>query len=144
LPTLTPAMMATGTSTPGFVFRVFQNGSDGTPSTARAERQLAGIELDGLGQPVTNRADPTVTGQADNTGVPGAHPDTDPLTYHIPTVVNMSQQNAIYGNIGPDDAMPGIPGTGPDGGKDGIGADVKTFITLPAGIVTMAIDSDDG
>ena len=148
LPTLTSAMQASGTSTPGFVFRVFQNNSDNGPSTDRAERQLAGIELDGLGNPVTNRADPNVTGPADGTGVPDpTNPDTKPLTYTISNGgINMSQQNGYYGNIAPDDAMPGVPGVAgqPDAGKDGVGADVRTFVTLPAGLNIMTVDSDDG
>ena len=146
LPTLTPAMIATGTSTPGFVFRVFQNNDDDVPSTARAMEQLAGTSKDSGGNYYTNYADPTVTGQSLNNGMPDpSNPATMPLTYTIPTYVNMSQQNAYYGNIAPDDAMPGVPGTGgPQGGKDGIGADFDTFIQLPAGLVTLAFNSDDG
>ena len=81
-------------------------------------------------------------------GLQGADPDHDPVTYHIPTVIDMSQGNALYGNfVNPgsqtDDLMPGIPGY-PDNGKDGIGAEIKTFITLPAGVNTMVVNSDDG
>ena len=47
-------------------------------------------------------------------------------------------------NFAPDDLMPGIPGVGPEGGKDGIGAEIKTFISLPAGVITMVVNSDDG
>ncbi len=135
---LTPAMKVNNAATPGFAFRVFQNGSDDTPSTARAETQLAGSST------FTNRADPSQQGPADAPGVPGSDPDHDPLSYTVPTVINMSQGNANYGNFAPDDLMPGIPGIGPEGGKDGISAEIKAFISLPAGVTTMVVNSDDG
>jgi hypothetical protein len=46
------------------------------------------------------------------------------------------------GNFTPDSAMPGIPGL--TGSTDNIAAEVRAFIDLPAGLIKMVVNSDDG
>jgi len=133
-PTLTMAAQAVSVdkSKPGFIWSVFQNEAVTTTSVASTEQALAGLAL-------PNLADPTVRGPALADGV-----KVGPLLrFEIPTVINLSQvEGTALGNFTPDEQMPGIPGT--TGFNDGIDAEVITFVELPAGVITMGVNSDDG
>ena len=133
---LTPAMKVANASTPGFVWRMHQNETNQETSLARAEAALAGS----LGLP--NLADPNSPGPASGPGTP-ANPGSGTMTFRIPTVINVSQDaGSAFGNFTPDEQMPGIPGT--TSSTDGIAAEVRTFIQLPKGLITMGVNSDDG
>jgi hypothetical protein len=66
--------------------------------------------------------------------------------FEIPGVINSSQTaGESNGNFPGDLGMPGIPGHGGMGnGVDGIAAEVLTWLDLPAGVVTLGVNSDDG
>lgn len=124
---------------PGFLWNVFQNESYTHNSLAETELALAG-QLKGTGTEVLpNLAEPTVTGPALAAGV-----KVGPLLrFEIPTVINLNQiEGMAAGNFTPDEQMPGIPGT--TGMNDGIDAEIITFVDLPAGVITMGVNSDDG
>jgi hypothetical protein len=135
--TLTPdyAVGAPDTSKPGFRVRVNQIDAGGTtvePNTiAFAEQQLAGtVTNTATGQPYPNSATPNT----DSTFV-----------YLEPTVINYDATGTgNNGTFTPDNQMPGFPGSGPTGGSDNAAAEILTYLTLPAGIVTMVVASDDG
>jgi len=123
------------TTKPGFIFKVTQNESFQANDNTRPVQQLAGL----LGE---NYVDPTVVGPAIGNGVPGAN-NKLPVTFEIPTVINMSQNGTDNaGNNTTDDVMPGIPGS--TGSTDGIAADIITYVQLPAGKTTLIVNSDDG
>lgn len=129
---------AADTSKPGFTWRASQVasvGSDTQNSNQRTEDQLAGL----LGP---NLVDPTVQGVADGPGVTNANPNL-PTTFTIPTVINLSKAAGdTKGDFTPDDQEPGTPGT--NGGTDNQAADALTYLSLPAGTITMGVNSDDG
>ena len=135
--TLTPdyAVGAPDTSKPGFNVRVNQIDADGAtvePNTiAFAEQQLAGT--------VTNAA----TGQVYPNS---ATPNTDgTFVYVEPTVINYDATGTgNNGTFTPDNQMPGFPGSGATGGSDNAAAEILTYLTLPAGLITMVVASDDG
>lgn len=122
----------------GFIWRISEVDSVSgytQNSLARTEAQLAGL----LGD---NTADSSVVGVATGPGKPGAK-TSDPITFEIPDVLNLSKADATTtGNFTPDLQMPGSPGTG--GGTDNQAAEVLTFLDLPAGVITMGVNSDDG
>lgn len=125
------------TSKPGFIWNVHQNASFTATDNTRPIYQLAGY----LG---VNEADRNAQGIASGAGVAGANSSL-PITFEIPTVINLEQEggfNGSNGNIQPDDQMPGIPGT--TGGNDGIVGEIITYVELPAGKTTMIVNSDDG
>lgn len=141
-PVLTPAMKVTNATVPGFVWRMFQNEANQDATLVRAEDALAGRLKDGLGAPLPNLADPNVQGPASNPGTPTS-PGNGTMTFAIPTTINVSQSGGtIVGNFAPDDQMPGTPGL--TAGIDGIAAELRTFISLPRGLLTMGVNSDDG
>jgi hypothetical protein len=125
---------AADASKPGFVFRIHSVGRSLPTTLARTESQLAGNEG-------ANIADPNVTGPA---LAPAAAPNpaSAPITFEVPTVINMEQAGGSSGNVTPDDQMPGIPAT--NGSTDGIAAEVLTWLELPAGETLMGVNSDDG
>lgn len=125
------------TSKPGFMWNVHQNAAYMATDNTRPLYQLAGY----LG---VNEADPNAQGVAAGVGVVGANSNL-PITFEIPTVINLEQEgglNGSNGNIQPDEQMPGIPGT--TGGIDGIVGEIITYVELPAGKTTMIVNSDDG
>lgn len=135
-PVLTPAMKVTNATVPGFVWRVHQNESNQDATIQKAVAALSGA----LG--LQNLADPNAVGPASAPGVP-SNPGNGTMTFYIPTVINVGQDT--FGNFGtfvPDDQMPGIPGL--NGGTDGIAVEITTLIQLPAGFLTMVVNSDDG
>lgn len=141
-PVLTPAMKVTDARTPGFVWRMFQNEANQDTSVAKVEDALAGRLRDGSGQPLPNLADPLVAGPATGPGTP-ASPGTGTVTFRIPTVINVSQtEGTSFGSFTPEEQMPGIPGT--SGSTDGIAVEIRTFLELPRGFITMIVNSDDG
>lgn len=132
------AMVTADKTKPGFVWDMSQVDNYAPyqqNSIARTIAQLAG-------QLGPNVADPSVAGVA--TG-PGAVPSDAnlPIEFQIPTVINLSKTGGTAnGNFTPDDQMPGSPGT--NGGTDNQAARVVTYVDLPAGLVSMGINSDDG
>jgi hypothetical protein len=138
--TITPDMaVKPDTTQPGFIWNMSQVdaiGSDSQNSLQRTTDQLAGL----LGP---NTADPNAIGAASGKGVPNSNPNL-PIVFKIPTVINLSKDNqntGPFGNFTPDLQMPGSPGTG--GGTDNQAAEIDTFLTLPAGLVRMGVNSDD-
>jgi hypothetical protein len=122
------------TTKPGFIWNVHQNDSFTTSDNVRPLSQLAGS----LGE---NFADRTVQGIAISAGTPGAN-NLLPIRFEIATVINMDVNAGSYGNIQPDDQMPGIPGT--TGGIDGAAGEILTYLDLSAGKHTLIVNSDDG
>lgn len=125
---------------PGFIWRVHQNAALQSNDNDRPEQQLAGLLIDqATGAPYENLASPDAIGAAIDVATP-ADPTWAPLTFEIETVINLNQ--SAGGNAGafvPDAAMPGIPSP-----QDGIAAEITTYLDLPAGLVTMGVNSDDG
>lgn len=128
------------TSKPGFVWRVAQNNALQSNDNERPEQQLAGLIIDSAtGLPYDNLASPDFVGSALEPAQP-ADPTWAPLRFEIETVINMNQ--TAGGNNGaftPDDGMPGIPKA-----LDGIAGEITTYLDLPAGLITMGVNSDDG
>jgi hypothetical protein len=126
---------AADTNQSGFIWNVSEVANSEPNQLSWAEGQLAGLEGDNL-------ADPTVVGIATGPSSP-PNPSTAPISFTIPTVINLSKTaGTTKGNFTPDDQMPGIPGTG--GSTDNIAAEILTYLNLPAGIITMGVNSDDG
>ena len=132
-----PASYAAGaadTTKPGFSVRVSQLDAAGAtiePNTiAFAEQQLAG----------------TVTNSATGAAYPNsAAPNGASFVYVEPTVINYDATGTgNNGNFTPDNQMPGFPGTGATGGSDNAVAEILTYANLPAGLITMGVNSDDG
>lgn len=129
-------------SKPGFVWTVFANSADPATSVARADAALSGGLKDVTGDLLSNRADHTAQGAAIAPATP-PNPDNAPIRFEIAEVINLSQSaDTAKGNFTPDLQMPGIPAT--DGWSDGISADIVTYLELPAGTITMGVNSDDG
>jgi hypothetical protein len=126
---------AADTNKPGFLFRIHQTAGAYATSIARTESQLAGQ----LGD---NVADPNAQGPATDVAAP-ADPSTAPIEFIIPTVINVNQGGGGSGGFfTPDDQMPGVPGT--TGSADNMGVEILTWLDLPAGDITMGVNSDDG
>jgi hypothetical protein len=148
VPVLAAGQRATSVDTTkrGFIWRVFQNeAAHTTPTTpdeffAEAELALIGQLPDGAGGFLPNLADVNATGAALDVGVV----DGPLVKFEIPGVINLNQLADGVGGGGdfiPDDQMPGIPGQ--NGLDDGIDAEIRTFVELPAGIVTIGVTVDD-
>lgn len=144
--TLKPTMRVTpDTTKPGFLWNIFANVANTTTSNKRAEDALAGLLVDTEGNPLPNNADPNAQGVA---LAPAAAPNplNAPLRFEIAGVINLTQnadeptENA-NGNFVPDLQMPGVPAFD---GTDGLAAEVLTYLELPAGVITMGVNSDDG
>jgi len=138
--TLTAAQKASSVDTTktGFIWRVFQNEANASTDLADTERALAGTLDDGAGGIMPNLADPNASGAL------AAGTQSGPLVkFEIPTTINLSQVGGdVIGNFQPDDQMPGVPGQ--SGLDDGISAEIVSFVELPAGVVTMGVNSEDG
>ena len=134
---LSAADKLTNPTEPGFVWKIHQNGRFTNSSISRALHQLAGL----LGQ---NLADPQALGASFFPGVPG--PTTNhPITFELEDLLDLNQVGGTFaGEFGPDQQMPGIPGLGPTDQADGIAAEITTFLELPAGRITLVVNSDDG
>ncbi|HNT14426.1 MAG TPA: hypothetical protein PKO21_06140 [Verrucomicrobiota bacterium] len=142
--TLTPAMKVTPDPLkPGFQWNVFANSANTVNTSARAEAALAGQlkdPLDGV-TPLPNNADPNAQGAAIAPASP-ASPGNAPIKFEIAGPLNLDAASAGTGNFVPDGQMPGVPAV--DAMTDGIAAEAITYISLPAGLVIMGINSDDG
>ncbi|MBE7499102.1 MAG: hypothetical protein HS113_02090 [Verrucomicrobiales bacterium] len=124
----------------GFRWSVFQNDAYTHTSLAETELALAGQLKDQDGNPVTvNLADPDIIGVALARGVTAG----SVVRFDIATVINFNEaEGGMTGNFTPDDQMPGVPGVWY--AVDGINGEVLTFAELPAGWITMGVNSDDG
>jgi hypothetical protein len=141
--TLTPELKVTpDTSKPGFVWRVFQNSANQENTTTKSERTVLG-ELRGAdGALLPNQADPSAVGAAVGP-VSAPSPAHALISFEIPGVINLSQTGGESNGSFPEDGqMPGIPGV--EAGTDGVVAEVITYLELPAGLILMGINSDDG
>jgi len=142
--TLDPSMKVTpDTSKPGFQWNVFANSANTANTSARAEAALSGQlkdPLDGV-TPLPNNADPNAQGAAIAPASP-ANPANAPIKFEIAGPLNLDATAAGTGNFVPDGQMPGLPAV--DALTDGIAAEVITYINLPAGLVAMGVNSDDG
>lgn len=127
-------------SKPGFMWTVHQNDALQANSNQRALQQLNGLIVDPLTElPYDNLADFTFQGVA---LAPAAAPNPSwaAITFELPGVINLSQTaDELNGNFTPDLAMPGISFD-----VQGVAAEVYTYLELPAGLVTMGVNSDDG
>ncbi len=132
---LTPDLKApsVNTANPGFIWRVIQNGSFIPTSLAETELNLLGEFAD------ENFADPDLTGPAIGNGI-----EVGPLLeFEIPSVINLNiVEGESAGNFPSDLQMPGVPGI--NGIGDGANAEIVTFVELPAGFITVGVNSDDG
>lgn len=146
-----PEFAATGvnTSQPGFVanatqISTLQSGVDSLHGNNldNVERQLAGdfstFPPSLTGEPYRNEADP----QAAN--------DWQIVPMDVPGIINFEQGdtgtpgpagNFTVDNGYPDDFLPRIPGWG--AAYDGIAIEFLTFVELPAGFLTLGVNSDD-
>ncbi len=141
--TLAPGLKVTAdTSLPGFKWNIFANQGNTTPSNARAEAALAGVlkEVDGV-TPLPNNANPAAQGVA-LAPASAPSPGNAPVKFDIAGVLNVDSAAGSLGNFQPDGQMPGLPAT--DASTDGVAAEAITYINLPAGLVTMGVNSDDG
>lgn len=140
---LSPDLKVTpDTSKPGFLWRIFANQGNTENSISRAEKALAGLLTDSTGATLPNLADANAAGAALSTGTAGS-PANLPVSFEISGVINLTYSTAEEnGNFVPDQPMPGVPAT--DGSTDGLAAEIITYLELPAGIITMGVNSDDG
>lgn len=120
----------------GFRVKVVQARSDAALAnfTTRAEEQLAGTLID-----------PATSAPYTNEAIPGSGPNG---THVVTGIVNWNQ-DAATADIGnfiepafPDAPIPGIPGSG--GHTDNLAAEVLAWVQLPAGLVKLGVNSDDG
>jgi len=134
------AVGAPDTSKPGFTLHVWRidaqdaNGAeitlDPNDTIAHAELELAGMVTNtATGQPYPNSA---VKNPADNS-----------FTYGETGVINYDVAAGNNGNFTPDNQMPGIMGT-TDLETANAAMEILTYVTLPAGLVRMGVNSDDG
>jgi hypothetical protein len=136
------AKVTPDTTKPGFLWNMFANQANQVTSNQRTEDALAGLLKDSGGAPLPNLADPNAQGVA-RAPASAPSPDNAPIRFEIETVINMSQNGTDNaGNFPIDDVMPGIPAT--DGSDNGIAAEIITYLELPAGLITMGVNSDDG
>src|SRR5690606_12282216 len=86
--------------------------------------------------------------------IPGPGPDG---TYIITNIINWSERRVPGGSgaeIGnfidlngfPDEAIPGLPGTGLSGaaGRENVAAEIFAWLELPAGYQKFGVNGDDG
>ena len=143
--TIPPSAKVTpDTSKPGFVMNIFANSANTQNSNARTESSLVGLLVDSTtGASLPNLADPSVKGVA-LAAATAPNPANATIKFEIPTVINLNQDavGQKNGNFQPDDQFPGIPAT--DGSADGYAAEFLTYVELPAGLITMGVNSDDG
>jgi len=119
------------TSKPGFTVRTVKARLDSVfvTSSAPYEALLAGIAIDGAtGKPYENTADLSAAGP-------------DGLFIEEETI-NYEDLGGTAGNFQDDRRTPGIPGT--DGWVDRYALEILTYLDLPAGLVTLGVNSDDG
>lgn len=132
------------TTKPGFVWNYFANDDPANRgnSNARAEADLALAAVDATGVSLPNLGDPAAVGVA-LAAAAAPNPANAPLHFEIPGVINLSIGGSAdnNGNFVPDEQMPGVSAGGVNTGQ---AAEIITYITFPAGDVTMVVNSDDG
>ena len=141
--TLDPAWRVTGVDTnkPGFIWNYFSNNANTADNLDRAELYLAGLATDSTGALLPNLGDPTTVGPAIGPAAP-ANPTNAVLRFEIPGVINLSKTDGdAKGNFTPDELEPGLNA---NESTDGQAAEILTYLTLPAGTITMGVNSDDG
>jgi hypothetical protein len=134
------AVGAPDTSKPGFtlhVWRIDAQDASGNAITLDPNDTIAHAELELAGM-VTN----TATGQP-YTNAAIRNPVDGSFTYIEPGVINYDRNAGNFGNFTPDNQMPGIMGT-TDLETANAAMEILTYVTLPAGIVQMGVNSDDG
>ncbi len=116
-----PGTVNTGSS--GFKAKVYQVQAPSPSSLTTAERQLAGL------------SGPNI---ADLTAATGG-------LFNLVTV-NFDDDQAGVGTFPNDDPIPGYPGYNADGleSYDNVAIESTAYIDLPAGLVTLGVQSDDG
>ena len=138
-----PASYAVGapdTTKPGFTLHVWRIDAqdaagaeitlDPNDTIAHAELELAGMVTNtATGLPYPNSATPN---PADNS-----------FTYIETGVINYDVAAGSNGNFTPDNQMPGIMGT-TDLETANAAMEILTYVTLPAGLVRLGVNSDDG
>jgi hypothetical protein len=145
--TLTANLKVTpDTTKPGFQWNIFANSANTTTSNQRAEDALAGLLVDIDSNPLPNNADPNAQGVA-LAAAAAPNPANAPVRFEIAGVINLAQdasnpEENSNGNFVPDLQMPGVPAL--DGLNDGVAAEAVAYIELPAGVVIMGVNSDDG
>src|SRR2546430_3977812 len=138
------AVGAPDTTKPGFTLHVWRiDAQDATgaeivldpnDTVAHAELELAGkVTNTATSQPYTNSAVP--------------NPADGSFTYFESTVINYDRGPGLtlgpFGNFQPDNQMPGIIGS-TDLETANAAMEILTYVTLPAGLVRMGVNSDDG
>jgi hypothetical protein len=115
----------------GFTVRTVKARMDSVfvTSSAPYEALLAGTAIDGAtGKPYENMADLSAFGP-------------DGLFVEEETI-NYEDMGGTAGNFLDDRRTPGMPGT--DGISDRYALEILTYLELPAGLVTLGVNSDDG
>jgi hypothetical protein len=134
------AVGAPDTSKPGFtlhVWRIDAQDANGAEITLDPADTIAHAELELAGR-VTNAA----TAQPyPNSAIP--NPVDNSFTYIEADVINYDVAAGNNGNFTPDNQMPGIAGT-TDLETANAAMEILTYVTLPAGLVRMGVNSDDG
>jgi hypothetical protein len=120
------------TNKSGFIWNIFANIANTENSNERAERELSLLGVDAGGNSLANNADPNAVGVAVGKAAAPSAPNA-PVHFEIAGTINL---DVAVTN------MPGAPSL--DGTTDGQAAEVLTYLSLPAGVVNMQIDSDDG
>ena len=140
--TLDPAWRVTAdTSKTGFLWNYFSAPPNRGNSIARAESDLGGQSRDAAGDLLVNVGDPNAVGAAIAAAAP-ASPASGVLHFEIPGVINLSKTDGgTAGAFTPDELEPGLNSSE---STDGQAAEILTYLTLPAGTLVMAVNSDDG
>jgi hypothetical protein len=120
------------TNKPGFIWNIFANSGNQVNSNERAENELSLLPVDASGIPLANNADPKAVGGAIGAAAAPTTPSAT-VQFEVATAINF--------DIGKTN-MPGAPSV--DATTDGQAAEIITYLSLPAGVVSMQVDSDDG
>ena len=134
------AVGAPDTTKPGFtlhVWRIDAQDAAGNEITLDPNDTIAHAELELAGK-ITNSA----TGKPySNSAIP--NPVDNSFTYIEPAVINYDRNAGNFGNFTPDVQMPGIAGT-TDLETANAAMEILTYVKLPAGLIRMGVNSDDG
>jgi hypothetical protein len=126
---------------PGFLWDYFQNEGPQANGGNNPNIQFFVDQVVQGNWNITNNVDTTVLGPATSFSMIGTGPSAL-AEFVVPTVINMDKGAGGNGHFTPQDQMPGTPGvTSASNGQFGI---AKTYLDLPAGVLTMGVTSDDG
>ena len=140
-PVLNPAWRVTpDASKPGFIFNIFANSDRGTRpnNNGTTENDLALGAVNGAGDALDNLADPGAVGVAIGPAA-AANPSNASIQFEIDSLINMAL-TAPRGVFANDDLIPGLPASS---GNNGFSTETLTYLTLPVGVITMGVQSDD-